>query len=144
MTYHEITVATLAGFLYGPTIWFLNDFSVALKKGGTGYFQTCTLNMNILYACYAYYYIMKAHKRVFVAEAEEATGTVWKLGIPSLVYFGFLFPSLVVYPTEAACAVFVGPSIHWLDRILFSHPAMVCILMLFETVGLQERLREAF
>lgn len=144
MTYGQMMVATLAGFLYGPVLWFFSDFSIVIKhnteKDLTGLFQNCGLMTNTLFACYAYYFIQKAYGPILRYEQHENRQLPWNLGPISLIYFGFLFPSLIVYPSEAVCYVWYGGSTYWFQRILFSHPIMICIVMLFETIGLHGKL----
>jgi hypothetical protein len=148
MTYGQMMVATLAGFLYGPVLWFFSDFSIVIKhhmeKDLTGLFQSCGLMTNTLFACYAYYFIQKAYSPLLRYEVEEYRNLPWKLGPISLIHFGFLFPSLIVYPSEAVCYVWYGGSKYWFQRILFSHPIMICIVMLFETIGLHGKLLQMF
>jgi hypothetical protein len=128
MTYKQMIVATCAGFLYGPVLWFLSDFSILIKnhleKDLTGLFTSCGLYANILFASYAYYFIVKTYAPLLTEERHI-----------SLIYFGFLFPSLIVYPSEGVCYLWSGPSPYWFQRILFSHPVMICILLLFESIG---------
>jgi hypothetical protein len=140
MTYGQMMVATLAGFLYGPVLWFFNDFSIVIKhveKDLTGLFQSCGLMTNTLFACYAYYFILKTYGPFLRIEEQ-------KLGTAHLMYFGFLFPSLIVYPSEVVCYLWRGPSTYWFQRILFSHPVMVCLLMFFELFGLHAKLLQMF
>ena len=148
MTYGQMMVATLAGFLYGPVVWFFSDFSIVIKhhveKDLTGLFQNCGLMTNTLFACYAYYFILKAYGPILRYEEHENRQLPWKLGPISLIYFGFLFPSLIVYPSEAVCYVWYGGGRYWFQRILFSHPIMICIVMLFESIGLHGKLLEMF
>lgn len=148
MTCGQMMVATLAGFLYGPVLWFFDDFSIVIKhhieKDLTGLFQSCGLMANTLFACYAYYFIQKAYGALLRYEEHENRQLPWKLGPVSLIYFGFLFPSLIVYPSEAVCCVWYGGSSYWFQRILFSHPVMICIVMLYESLGLHGRLLEMF
>jgi hypothetical protein len=138
MTYKQMTVATAAGFLYGTVLWFSNDFSIVIKhhieKDLTGLFTSCGVYTNILFASYAYYFIVKTYGPLLRAEVERP-------GPINLIYFGFLFPSLIVYPSEAICYLWSGPSPYWFQRILFSHPHMICIVLLFETAGIHGWLR---
>lgn len=149
MTYRQMINATLAGCLYGPLLWFFNDFFIminhTIEKDTSGLFQNCHLAANTLFASYAYYFILKIYISLLHQEIKEYKNLPWKLGPISLIYFGFLFPSLITYPSEAICYVwFNGQSKYWLQRILFSHPVMICIVILFETIGLQENLRIIF
>jgi hypothetical protein len=132
MTYNQMIVATGAGFLYGPVLWFLSDFSILIKnhleKDLTGLFTSCGLYTNILFASYAHYFIVKTYGLLLSEERRPVPA--------SLIHFGFLFPSLIVYPSEGVCYLWSGPSSYWFQRILFSHPAMICIVLFFETVGL--------
>jgi hypothetical protein len=130
-------VATCAGFLYGPIFWFFNNFSIVIKnhleKDLTGLFTDCGLYTNILFASYAYYFIVKTYGLLLSEERHIG-----------LIYFGFLFPSLIVYPSEGVCYLWSGPSPYWFQRILFSHPVMICTMLLFETVGLYELILSTF
>jgi hypothetical protein len=141
-------IATLAGFLYGPVLWFFSDFSIVIKhhieKDFTGLFQSCGLATNTLFACYAYYFILKTQGSLLRYEEDDNRQLPWKLGSISLIYFGFLFPSLIIYPSEAICYVLYGGSTYWFQRILFSHPVMTCIIILFESCGLHGKLLQMF
>jgi hypothetical protein len=131
MTYHKMIVSTLAGFFYGPMLWFLTDLSIMSnlgKKDGTYLFQRCGFITNTLFACCAYYYIMNVHGHLLRAEA--ATN---RLGPVNFIYFGFLFPSLIAYPSVMVCG---GP--YWFQHILYSHPVMICLGMVSESIGFHE------
>jgi hypothetical protein len=143
MTLHQMTIASIVGIAYGTLFSFLNDFSIVIVNNfNSDYyynklFNSCNVYANIMFASYAYYYIMTKYSWLFLQSDH-------KIRLETLIYFGFVYPSFIIYPSELTCAIYT-PHIHYvLHRILISPATMIFILTAFESFNFHYKLIELF
>lgn len=139
MTYRQMVIATISGTLYGTLFSFLNDFLIVIMQN-INYpyphlFNSCNLITSILYGSYAYYYIMKEYGWIFLQQNRN---------LEMILYFGFIFPALIIYPSEFTCAIYNQRADYMFHRIISSPATMISMILMLESSGVHQELIRLF
>lgn len=147
MKLYQMSVATLAGFLYGTALTFLTDFSIIVMKNITPpyihLFDTCNIYMHMIFASYAYYFIAKQYGWLFL-NGNGDDDSIHKYAMETVIYFGFLYSSCIVYPSELVCAIYNGYMDYTAHRIILSHATMIFIVNALEASKIHQYLLVTF
>jgi hypothetical protein len=130
-------ISTIAGTMYGFIFSFLNNFLIVITNNlnhpYNHLFNSCNIQTSILFSSYAYDYIMRQYGWIFLQQHKSTA-------LEMVLYFGFIFPTLIVYPSEFTCGLYNQRADFMIQKIITSPAVMIFTTLMLESSGIHNEL----